>query len=502
MSLNYKVPQGSEDEIAKKRRIDNNNDINVIRTNRLFQCLIVSFLIIFMFTTLLFAYLYFSLKKEIKNTKDNKDKDEFIYKGGSLASESNQTKNFGCSIGNCKECNACIECNTGFIPIYENNKIISCTKCNIGYHLINDECMLDYTFKAIYKSDESNMHLINYNASQIIEMTVDGQKVSPSYNYSFNDNLNHEISMLLDMSTNLNSTFKDIINIISISFNPLLNSSNITNMERMFYNCYSLTSIDFSNFDTSKVTKMSYMFYNCYSLTSIDLSNFDTLNVELMHFMFYNCYSLKSIDLSNFNTSQVANMNNFFYNCSSLTSIDLSNFNTSKVTDFGSMFKSCSSIEKINIANFNTKNLIYMDSMFCNCSSLTSIDLSSFDTSNMELNDYMFYNCSSLTSIDLSNFDTSKANIFDYIFYNCSSLTSIDLSNFDTSEVTHMDGMFYSCSRLQYINILKFSVSRLSTIVVNLFAQNIPLSGTIITNEDFINKINKEHISGWSINIS
>ena len=89
------------------------------------------------------------------------------------------------------------------------------------------------------------------------------------------------------------------------------------------------------------------------------------------------------------------------------------------------------------------------------------------------------------------------------MFYNCSSLTSIDLSNFDNSQVTHIDGMFYGCSRLDYINILKFrDYSRLSTIYVNLFDQNIPLSGKIITNGDFINKLNKTYINGWNISIS
>ena len=34
----------------------------------------------------------------------------------------------------------------------------------------------------------------------------------------------------------------------------------------MFFNCYSLTSLNLSNFNTQNVTDMSYMFYNCNSL--------------------------------------------------------------------------------------------------------------------------------------------------------------------------------------------------------------------------------------------
>ena len=38
---------------------------------------------------------------------------------------------------------------------------------------------------------------------------------------------------------------------------------------------------------------MSGMFYDCYSLISLDLSNFNTQNVTDMNRMFYRCKSLK-----------------------------------------------------------------------------------------------------------------------------------------------------------------------------------------------------------------
>ncbi|SHK33291.1 BspA family leucine-rich repeat surface protein, partial [Hespellia stercorisuis] len=71
--------------------------------------------------------------------------------------------------------------------------------------------------------------------------------------------------------------------------------------------------------DTSTVTDMTSMFYNCSKLTSIDLGNFDTSTVTDMKSMFYNCSKLTSIDLGNFDTSTVTSMANMFYGCSSLT---------------------------------------------------------------------------------------------------------------------------------------------------------------------------------------
>ena len=75
-------------------------------------------------------------------------------------------------------------------------------------------------------------------------MIVDGMPVNPSINYLFNDTQDHEVFMLLDMSKFLNSIysiFSDINRLISISFSPFFNTSNITNMGYIFFNCSSLT---------------------------------------------------------------------------------------------------------------------------------------------------------------------------------------------------------------------------------------------------------------------
>ena len=47
--------------------------------------------------------------------------------------------------------------------------------------------------------------------------------------------------------------------------------------------------------DTSEVTDMSYMFYECSSLKELDLSKFDTKKVTKMSFMFFECSSLMKL---------------------------------------------------------------------------------------------------------------------------------------------------------------------------------------------------------------
>ena len=84
-----------------------------------------------------------------------------------------------------------------------------------------------------------------------------------------------------------------------------------------------LTKIDLSRWDTSNITNMGKMFSECYLLTSLDLSGFDTSMVTNMSNMFNGCESLESLDMSGFDTSKVTNMNNMFKNCSKLSNLTL-----------------------------------------------------------------------------------------------------------------------------------------------------------------------------------
>ena len=252
---------------------------------------------------------------------------------------------------------------------------------------------------------------------------------------------------------NSNGLFREYKNCTAINNLTMLDTSNVTNMSSMFYNCSSLPSLEVSNFDTSQVTDMRVMFYSCSSLPSLEVSNFDTSQVTDMHGMFYGCSSLTSLEVSNFDTSKVTNMSNMFCWCWSLISLDVSNFNTSKVTNMSYMFSHCESLPSLDVSNFNTSNVTNMSYMFYYCSSFPSLDVSNFDTSKVTNMSYMFSGCSSLTSLEVSNFDTSKVTNMYMMFYRCSSLPSLDVSNFNTGKVTNMSYMFYNCSILTSLKL-------------------------------------------------
>ena len=79
------------------------------------------------------------------------------------------------------------------------------------------------------------------------------------------------------------------------------NCHNICSTREWFRELKNLTSVvGLNNLDTSTVTDMAGMFYECQSLQSLDLSSFDTSEVINMENMFYYCESLQSLYLSNF----------------------------------------------------------------------------------------------------------------------------------------------------------------------------------------------------------
>ena len=258
--------------------------------------------------------------------------------------------------------------------------------------------------------------------------------------------------------TSLYSFFEKLTNLETITGLEYLNTANVTDMRRMFFNC-TLTSLDVSKFNTAKVTDMSVMFYGCSKLISLDVSKFNTANVTNMNSMFSDCSKLTSLDVTNFNTENVTGMNSMFSNCSALTSLDVTNFNTENVTDMRKMFCVCSKLTSLDVTNFNTENVTGMNSMFYKCSALTSLDVSKFNTGNVTDMSYMFYKCSALTSLDVTNFNTANVKNMVYMFSNCSALTSLDVTKFNTANVEKMGYMFSNCSALTSLDVTNFNTA-------------------------------------------
>ncbi|EHQ9041249.1 TPA: BspA family leucine-rich repeat surface protein, partial [Enterococcus faecalis] len=229
----------------------------------------------------------------------------------------------------------------------------------------------------------------------------------------------------------------------------VVNAVGAEDLSALFDGYLKTKNITFEQFDTSDVTNMSKMFRSCSGLKEVNLSGFDTSKVEDMSSMFeFAGYgggeptSLSKITFGNIDTSQVTNMSSMFKGCRYLTELDINNIDTSQVTNMSSMFEGCRYLTELDINNIDTSQVTDMSSMFLDCKSLTELNVSNIDTSQVTNMRSTFSSCNSLTEINLKNFDTSQVTDMGDMFYDCSSLKKLDLSSFDTSNVTSMGGMF------------------------------------------------------------
>ena len=291
-------------------------------------------------------------------------------------------------------------------------------------------------------------------------------------------------------------------------------TSNVTDMSNMFYNCGNLISLEgIKNWDTSNVTDMYCMFYNCGKLTSLEgIKNWDTSKVTAMSYMFSNCSSLMSLDLSGWDTSSVVAMQSMFYNCNKLTSLDLSGWDTSNVTNMNVMFYGCNNLIEINAENCSEATLLKIvpklptrttekkgyitarnitDEITAQANAIywffklgyTVAKFTTTDTTKMPgfNSDYVYAvseiidNGDGTSTVEITSWDdfssvsfngnaalvgveklkvTSEVTSMYCMFYNCSTLTSIEgIGEWDTSEVKDMANMFRDCRGLMSLDL-------------------------------------------------
>ena len=262
--------------------------------------------------------------------------------------------------------------------------------------------------------------------------------------------------------TTMNSMFGSCENLYALDVSNF-NTSNVTNMGYMFDSCYELTTLDVSNFDTSNVTSMTSMFYGCQALTSVTgFAGKDMSSCKSMNNMFLNCYNLKTIDFSGANLSSVTNMSNMFDNLGNMSiakleTVDFSGATISSVTDMSNMFRDQAKLTTVKgIFNGTIQN---MESMFMRCSSFDSIDNIRIIANGDSINIARFMACASPAGVysnDMNIFYGSSSGIItsmDYAFTNQPNIQTIDLFQFDINLTSTPTSAFAGCSALRTVMV-------------------------------------------------
>ncbi|MQS96637.1 BspA family leucine-rich repeat surface protein [Companilactobacillus halodurans] len=307
--------------------------------------------------------------------------------------------------------------------------------------------------------------------------------------------------------TNMNGMFASCSKLTNVDLSQM-NKSNVINISSLFYNDSAITEIKgldtwdtskvenmaqtfsgtrltqlaIENWNTSNVTDMSYLFYNCTKLTSLDLSAWDTSKVTTMQYMFAvslaaNENVLKGLD--KFDTSNVTDMSGMFSNTGFKT-LDLSSFNTSKVTNMGNMFSNNKNYLTKIIGNFDTSNVKEMQSLFNNTDvqDFSDFNIAEWDVENVTNLSTAFGN-SDYEKLDiLKNWNPKKCTNFKSMFEKDDNLQALDLSNWTMSANSDRSRMLNSDKNLWKISL---GPNSLLNSTMNL---PIPVVGTKFQDQD------------------
>ena len=249
---------------------------------------------------------------------------------------------------------------------------------------------------------------------------------------------------------NSSRMFYNFSKVTSINGLDMLDVSAVTDMNRMFYGCKALKTLDVSGWDTSAVTDMNYMFYDCAALENLDVSGWSTGAVTNMSWMFVGCEALNTLDVSGWDTGKVTNMSSMFSLCRAFETLDVSGWDTSAVTDMSWMFYSCDSLKTLDLSSWNVSNVTNMSYMFFHCI-LETLDLSNWNVSNVTNMSNMFNQCEALENLDISNWNVSNVTDMSNMFFYCNALTTLDISGWDTGAVSSAYSILSECHNLQKI---------------------------------------------------
>lgn len=179
-----------------------------------------------------------------------------------------------------------------------------------------------------------NVPIKNVEASKTVTYTANGDyTISPDSGYDgiagASVKVNVTSTPTIDLSTGICFAYSKIGAYPYPTTFPYSFTGERADMSYMFYKCSDLPQINPEYMVTSQTTNIKWFFADCLNMKAdYDLSSWDTSSVTNMNSVFYNCYKLTSLNLSGWNTESVTDMSSMFQSCESLTSLDLSSFST------------------------------------------------------------------------------------------------------------------------------------------------------------------------------
>ena len=219
----------------------------------------------------------------------------------------------------------------------------------------------------------------------------------------------YTLAEFLDTSKIDTSKVKNMSNLFFLSKIKEINldtwdTSNVTNMSLMF-DSSEAEKLNISNLNTKNVRSMNGMFSNLSTsgFKDLDLSKWDTSNVTDISRMFTLNYSTEKINVSNWNTSKITKMEDAFSGAHNLKEIKgIENWNTSNVKTIHNMFAYSENLKSLNLSKWDTSNVEDMSELFLGAEGLAYLNIENWDTGKVESFDNIFSN-TALTHLKIGN---------------------------------------------------------------------------------------------------
>lgn len=216
----------------------------------------------------------------------------------------------------------------------------------------------------------------------------------------------------------------------------------VTTLKEMFNNATSLTTPNFSNWNTASVTEMDGMFRGATNFNG-NITGWNTSNVLKMREMFNEARAFNQdiafVAPNTWNTSSVREMDSMFRGARAFNG-NISGWNTSNVTTMWRMFNDAVAFNQ-NIGAWNTGNVAGngMEAMFQGATVFNQ-NISSWDTSKVTTMKEMFNNAGAFNG-DIGTWNTAAVTNMEGMFRGAR-LFNQAISGWNTSNVTTMKEMF------------------------------------------------------------
>ena len=303
-----------------------------------------------------------------------------------------------CTIGEgslCSSCRTederldeCLTCNNGyFITTDEVNNKSICSKCSIAFC---DKCEIS-SGKNICRKCENNYFLKN-NECQTCEIGEGEKCKTCGSNVGTCGSCNDGYILVK------NGSCLKIDNYVLVTYETNKKGASIRLFETCFYGYYNTISksdIQFfeNNIEIFPFSESGYVCEICGATAEYFAYKFNEIGKHTIKIVF---------------KSQLKTMKDFFNGCYNITSIKFSpSFDTSRVNNMESLFGFCENLVDLDISMFNTSNVVEMNFMFEGLYKIKNLDLSNFDTRKTVHMQLIFDYLYNLEYLDISSWDTS-----------------------------------------------------------------------------------------------